>query len=131
MCILQNYRIRLKWICKLCVIFCHTNQSFEIITKSKKRREAGIALNCQCDFVSITVPSEVFVKEKYLAYEEEKKISRFSKFERNAASSRRSLMANSVTAFRILIKYIGGIFLRLEVFKEFVLNPMLEAVDIS
>ena len=51
------------------------------------------------------------------------------KIERNAASSR-MLMESSVAAFRTLTKNIGAIFLRLEVFKEFVLNLMLEAVDI-
>ena len=35
-----------------------------------------------------------------------------------------------VTAFRILIKYIGTNFLSMVVFKEFVLDLMLEAVDI-
>ena len=48
---------------------------------------------------------------------------------RNAAFSR-LLIDCFVTAFRILIKYIGTNFLSMEVFKEFVLDLMLEAVDI-
>ena len=36
---------------------------------------------------------------------------------------------SSVTVFRILIMYIGAIFLILEIFKEFVLDLLLEAVD--
>ena len=48
---------------------------------------------------------------------------------RNAAYSR-LLIDCFVTAFRILIKYIGTNFLSKEVFKEFALDLMLEAVDI-
>ena len=68
---------------------------------------AGIALKGQCNFASIMVPPEV------------------------SAASSRSLMGSSVAAFRILIKYIWAFFLRLEIFKEFVLNLLLEAVEIS
>ena len=48
---------------------------------------------------------------------------------RNAAYSR-LLIDCFITAFRILIKYIGTNFLSMEVFKEFSLDLMLEAVDI-
>ena len=48
---------------------------------------------------------------------------------RNAAYSR-LLIDYFVTAFRILMKYIGTNFLSMEVFKEFALDLMLEAVDI-
>ena len=62
-------------------------------------------------------------------FDEEKKyvISKGNK--RNAAFSR-LLIDCFVTAFRILIKYIWTNFLSLEVFKEFSLDLMLEAVDI-
>ena len=48
---------------------------------------------------------------------------------RNAAYSR-LLIDCFFTAFRILIKCIGTNFLSMEVFKEFALDLMLEAVDI-
>ena len=48
---------------------------------------------------------------------------------RNAVLSR-LLIDCFITAFRILIKYIGTNFLSMEVFKEFALDLMLEAVDI-
>ena len=40
------------------------------------------------------------------------------------------LIDHSVTAFRILVKYIGTNFLSMEVFHEFFLDLMLEDVDI-
>ena len=72
---------------------------------------AGIALKSQSDFVCIMVPPEVHKKlsEKWCIFR---------------------LMASSVAAYGILIKYKEAIFLRLEVFKGFVLNLMLKAVDI-
>ena len=42
----------------------------------------------------------------------------------------RSLMESSVAANRILVEFIGAIFHRFEVFKEFALNLKLEAVEI-
>ena len=86
---------------------------------------AGIALNCQCDFVSIMVSPEVSLKEKNVR--QKNVISKGNK--RNAAFSR-LLIDCFVTAFRILIKYIGTNFLSTEVFKEFALDLMLKAVDI-
>ena len=87
---------------------------------------AGIALKGQCDFVSIMVPPEVSLKEKNVR-QKKNVISKGNK--RNAAFSR-LLIDCFVTAFRILIKYIGTNFLSMGVFKEFVLDLMLEAVDI-
>ena len=57
-------------------------------------------------------------KKKYLS-EKVKRIAAFSRLLRDC----------SITPFRILIKYIGTNFLSMEVFKEFVLDLMLEAVD--
>ena len=57
-------------------------------------------------------------KKKYLS----------EKVKRNAAFSR-LLRDCSITPFRILIKYIGTNFFSMEVFKEFVLDLMFEAVD--
>ena len=87
---------------------------------------AGIALKSQCDFVSIMVPPEVSLKEKNVR-QKKNVISKGNK--RNAAFSR-LLIDCFVTAFRILIKYIGTNFLSMEVFKEFALDLMLEAVGI-
>ena len=88
---------------------------------------ARIALKGQCDFVSIMVP-EVSLKEKNVR-RKEKNIYIISKGKRNAAFSR-LLIDCSFTAFRIQIKYKGTNFLSIEVFKEFALDLMLEAVDI-
>ena len=88
---------------------------------------AWIALKGQCDFVSIMVPPEVSLKEKNVRQKKNNVISKGNK--RNAAFSR-LLIDWFVTAFRILIKYIGTNFLSMEVFKEFALDLMLEAVDI-
>ena len=87
---------------------------------------AGIALKSQCDFVSVMVPPEVSLKEKNVR---QKKDVILKGNKRNAAFSRLFIDC-FVTAFRILIKYIGTNFLRMEVFKEFALDLMLEAVDI-
>ena len=67
------------------------------------------------------VPPEVSLKEKNVRRKEKKYIS---------SREVRLLIDCSVTAFRILIKYIGTNFLSMEVFKEFALDLMLEAVDI-
>ena len=56
------------------------------------------------------VSAEVSLKEKYVAYEREKIIS---KIERNAASSR-SLTENSVAAFKILVTKYRGYFPEIE-----------------
>ena len=48
---------------------------------------------------------------------------------RNAACSR-LLIDCFVIAFRIPMKYVGTNFLSMEIFKEFALDLMLEAVDI-
>ena len=60
-------------------------------------------------------------------FDKKKVISKGNK--RNVAFSR-LLIDCFVTAFRILMKHIGTNFLSMEVFKEFVLDLMLEAVDI-
>ena len=73
---------------------------------------AGIALKGQCDFVSIMVPPKMSRKEKC---SRKRKIF-ISKVKRNAAFSR-LLTDRSVTASRILIKYVGANFLSMEVFK--------------
>ena len=74
------------------------------------------------------VPPEVSLKEKECPTKRKKYVV-FKGNMRNAAFSR-LLIDCFVTAFRILIKYIGTNFLSMEVFKEFALNLMLEAVDI-
>ena len=87
---------------------------------------AGIALKRSVR-LSIMVPPEVFLKEK-------KKKNVISKSHKRNAAFSRLLIDCFVTAFRILIKYIGTNFLSMEpgmeVFKEFVLDLMHEAVDI-
>ena len=65
---------------------------------------AGIALNCQCHFVSIMVPPELSLKEKNVRRKERKKYI-ISKGKRNAAFAR-LLIDCPVTAFRILIKIL-------------------------
>ena len=67
------------------------------------------------------VPQEVHLKEAFLQKER--------KVKRNAAFST-WLMDKSVTAFRISMVDIGTIFMILEIFKESILDLMLEAVDI-
>ena len=59
-------------------------------------------------------------------FDEKKKF--IPKVKRNIAFPR-LLRDSSVTPFRILIKYTGTNFLSMEVFKEFVLDHLLEAVD--
>ena len=93
---------------------------------------AGIALKRSVRLCFHYGPSRsVFERKEYSMKRKEKKekkiISKSNK--RNAAFSR-LLIDFLVTAFRILIKYIGTNFLRMEVFKEFVLDLMLEAVEI-
>ena len=73
-------------------------------------------------------PPEVSLKQKNVRRQEKNVISKGNK--RNAAFSR-LLIDCFVTAFRILIKHIGTNFLSMKVSKEFALNLMLEAVDIS
>ena len=85
----------------------------------------GIALKGQCDFVSIMVHPEVSLKGMFT--KEMKNILSVSKVERIAAFSR-LLIDSSVTAFKILVKQIGTIFMILKVFKEFLLDFMLEAI---
>ena len=61
---------------------------------------------------------------------EEKKRNVISKVNKRNAVFSRLLIDCFVTAFRILIKYIGTNFLSMEVFQEFALDLMLEAVEI-
>ena len=71
----------------------------------------------------------VFERKECSTKKKEKKDVILKCNKRNTAFSR-LLIDCFVTAFRILIKYIGTNFLSMEVFKEFALDPMLEAVDI-
>ena len=63
-------------------------------------------------------------------FDKRKKRDAISKGNKRDAAFSRLLIDCFVTGFRILIKYIGTNFLRMEVFKEFALDLMLEAVDI-
>ena len=74
---------------------------------------AGIALKGQCNLVSIMVPPGVLFKRKMK--------------EKHFCYCNRII---SVTAFRNSIIYIRTIFSLLKIIKEFVLDLMLEAVDI-
>ena len=60
----------------------------------------------------------------------EKKTYVISKGNKRSNAFLRLLIDCFVTAFGILIKYIGINFLSMEVFKEFSLDLMLEAVDV-
>ena len=89
---------------------------------------AGIALKRSVRLCFHNGPSRgVFEREECLT--KRKKIFISTGNMRNAAYSR-LLIDCFVTAFRILIKYIGTNFLSMEVFKEFALDLMLVAVDI-
>ena len=114
------------------MIFTSTKQfvgkQLKIYLKHPQFTIAGVALIGQCDFASIMDPPEVSLKGKS-SQRKIKKAFFVSIFERNAAFSR-LLMDRSVTALRILIKYVRSIFLSSEVFEGFVLDDMLEAVDI-
>ena len=84
---------------------------------------AGIALKGQFDF-ALKMVTPVPLKEKCF-----RRKAIYLNIDRNAACSR-LLMESSVVAFRILLKYIGAIFPRLEVFKEIAPNLILEVIDI-
>ena len=83
---------------------------------------AGIALKGQCDLVSIMVPPEVPLKEKFSWKESVKKCIFCIKVESNGGVLFFCNFGNSVIFIRV-------VFLILEVLKEFVLNFMFETVN--
>ena len=90
---------------------------------------AGIALKGQCDLVSIMVPPEVSMKENF-SQENRKKMLIAEKLT-VMLHFLYCLWIHSAKAFRNLIIYIRAIFSILKIIKEFILDLMLEAVDIN
>ena len=89
---------------------------------------AGIALKRSVRLCFHNGPSRgVFERKECLT---KRKKNFFSTGNMRNAAYLRLLIDCFVTAFRILIKYIGTNFLSMEVFQEFALDLMLEAVDI-
>ena len=92
---------------------------------------AGIALKRSVRLCFHNGPSRgVFERKECLTKRTEKKKNVISKSNKRNAAFSSLLIDCFVTAFRILMKYIGTNFLTMKVFKEFALDLMLEAVDI-
>ena len=76
----------------------------------------------QCDFCYRISPSRGVYERKVLTEKREKHIF--------CLTSSKKCCIFKIVDCRILIQYTGTIFQILEVFKEFVLDLMLEAIDI-